>query len=440
MDLYKNKKVLIFGLGLNQGGVGSAKFFAKQGAKVRVTDLKSKTILKPSLNELKDFPKIEYTLGKHKNEDIDWADLIIKNPAVKRDSQYLNYARQKKKSIETDLGIFFKLVNKSQMIGVTGTKGKSTTASLIYEGLKGGGKKVILAGNIGRSVLDALPFIKDDTLIVLEISSFQLEGLIPYRISPKYAVITNIYPDHLNHYPGMYEYIETKRLIAQFQTEYDFLFLNKDDLTLNNSKFLKPLSTNIIFYSTNDLSMNFKPTLAGKHNLANYAASLAVSRQFLIPEDQALKTMKKFKGAQFRLQTIKNWKGVRILNDTTSTSPSAGIQALQTFPNSIVIAGGMNKNMPYVDYVKTLEANAKEIFFLAGDSTDLIISLLKKSSSKVKFHGPYHNLKKLLKDVKRIVAKGDIILFSPAATSYNLFQNEFDRGRQFNMVVEKIFK
>ncbi len=439
MDLYKNKKVLIFGLGLNQGGVGSAKFFAKQGAKVRVTDLKSKAVLKPSLNELKDFPKIEYTLGKHKNEDIDWADLIIKNPAVNRDSKYLNYARQKKKSIETDLGIFFKLVNKSQIIGVTGTKGKSTTASLIYEGLKGGGKKVILAGNIGRSVLDALPFIKDDTLIVLEISSFQLEGLIPYRISPKYAVITNIYPDHLNYYPGMYEYIAAKRLITQFQTKTDFLFLNKDELTLNNSKFLKLLSTNVIFYSKDNLPMDFRPTLAGKHNLANYAASLAVCQKFLIPEGQALTAMKKFKGAQFRLEIIKKWQGIKILNDTTATSPSAGMQALQTFPNSIIIAGGMNKNMPYQDYVKSLENNAKEIFFLAGDSTDLIISLLKKSSSKVKFHGPYHDLKKLLKDVKKIVAKDDVILFSPAATSYNLFQNEFDRGRKFNEAVEKIF-
>ena len=431
--------MLIFGLGLNQGGVGSAKFFATQGANVRVTDLKSEEILKPSTNLLKEFPKIGYTLGEHKNEDIDWADLIIINPAIKRENEFLNYAREKKKEIETDFGIFFKLIDKSQIIGITGTKGKSTTSSLIYEVLKNSGKKVILAGNIGRSVLDCIPFIEKDTLVVLEISSFQLEGLSPLKVSPKYAVVTNVYPDHLNYYPGMFEYISAKRLITQFQTSDDFLFLNKDDQTLNNPKFLTGLSANIIFFSKSDLPEDFKSNLVGEHNRENMAATLKVGEQFNLDKNQILKAISSFKGVPFRMELIKTWNGIKIINDTTATGPDAGMKALKTFPNCILICGGMNKNMPYEEYVKILKENAKEVFFLEGDITDLILKSLQEKQSNLNIHGPYSDLEKLLSDVKKVVTDGDIVLFSPAGTSYNLFQNEFDRGRRFNDAVQKVF-
>ena len=153
MPEYKNKKVLIFGLGLNQGGVGSAKFFASHGARVRVTDLKTKEVLQTSIDELKQFLDIEYTLGEHKNEDIKWADLIIKNPAVKPTNPYIEYAKKIGKPVDMDMGIFLQNVKPSQIIGITGTKGKSTTSSLIYEILKETknaiAQNVVFAGNIG---------------------------------------------------------------------------------------------------------------------------------------------------------------------------------------------------------------------------------------------------------------------------------------------------
>lgn len=437
MHSYKNKKVLIFGLGLNQGGVGSAKFFAKQGAEVKVTDLKNADILKPSLDELKSFLNVSYTLGEHKYEDFDWAELIIKNPAIKPGNQYIEYALKQGKQVEQDMGIFLEFIKPSQIIGVTGTKGKSTISSLIYEVLKSLRKNVILAGNIGTSVLDTMPQITPDTLVVLEISSFQLEAFDEKKVSPKWAVITNIYPDHLNYYKNMDEYIAVKRIIGLYQTKDDFLFMNKDDLTLNNSEFTTGLLAKIIFYTKNDLPKNFKPMLAGEHNLSNYAAALAVVQEFPIVKDEALKTMQKFKGIEFRLQFIKNWKGIKIINDTTSTGPDAGIKALQTFPNCILIAGGMNKNMPYEEYAKALERGVKKVFFLVGDSTDEIKKLIK---NKDLIASTYDNLEKLLTDVKKEAKPGDIILLSPAATSFNLFQNEFDRGRKFNKAVEKIFK
>lgn len=430
------KNVLIFGLGVNQGGVGAAKFFASQGDSVRVTDLKTKKELKSSIDELRKF-KIKYTLGEHKEEDIDWADLIIKNPAIKPGNKYIYYALKKKRTVQTDIGIFFKLVNPGQIIAVTGTKGKSTTASLIYEALKTKYKNIVLAGNIGKSVLDTIKSVNQETLIVLEISSFQMEGLIACQTSPKYAVITNIYPDHLNYHPTMNSYIEAKRMIAFYQKSSDFLFLNRDDSTLNDQTFIKNLKAKIILYSESDLPITFRPTLPGSHNRQNYSAALAVCKSLGISEEEALKAMNNFKGVEFRLQTIKTWKGVTIINDTTATSPNASIHALKTYPNSILIAGGMNKGMPYQEFAETIDKFAKKVYFLIGDSTDEIKRLMKNKELII---GTYNDLSKLLIDVKIKAQKGDIILFSPGATSFNLFQNEFDRGRKFNEAVDKIFK
>ncbi|MDO8618704.1 MAG: UDP-N-acetylmuramoyl-L-alanine--D-glutamate ligase [Candidatus Daviesbacteria bacterium] len=439
MDEFKGKNILVFGLGLNQGGVGTALFFAKNGANVRVTDLKSKEILQSSLDQLKEFPEITYILGEHKNEDIDWANLIIKNPGVKPGNQYIEYAKSKSKQVELDMGIFLDYVNPSQIIGITGTKGKSTTSSLIYEILRSAGENVILAGNIGKSVFDVIPHINKETLVILELSSFQLEAFDLHKLSPKYAVITNIYPDHLNYYKSMEEYIAAKKIIGKYQTNSDYLFINEQDKTLNNPQFLKGLQGKIIYYSAQDLPADFQPSLKGEHNKSNIAASLAVAKAFDITEDQALNAVQNFKGVDFRQQLIKEWGGVKIINDTTATGPDAAIQALKTYPNSILICGGMNKGMDYTEFAKVVDENVKKVFFLEGDSTDAIISSLRAQRSNLKIHEPYNNLEKLLNDVKDFAKSGDTILFSPAATSFNLFQNEFDRGRKFNESVQKIF-
>ena len=453
MKQFKGKKVLVFGLGLNQGGVGSAKFFSSLGAKIRVTDLKTADVLKPSIDQLGNY-QIEYVLGKHRNEDIDWADLVIKNPAVKPGNTYIEYALKKRKKVEQDMGIFLDYVKPSHLIGVTGTKGKSTTASLIYEVLKNDGRDVVFAGNIGTSVLDTVPFVKRGTLVVLEISSFQLESFESNKVSPKWAVITNITPDHLNYYSSMDEYTQSKIIIGKYQTKDDFLFIRKDDPVIDNLQFLDGLKGKIIRFSKDDLPKSFKPNLMGEHNLENIAAALAVMSAFDIPKDKALQTLASFQGVPFRMELIKEWCGVKIYNDTTATGPDAGIQTIKTLAshigsgNVVLICGGMNKGMDYTKYAAIASKFVKKIFFIKGDATDLILLSLrgakgahtrKVGTGNLDFHGPYNDLEQLLTDVRKDVKPGDIILFSPAATSFNLFQNEFDRGRKFNIAVEKVF-
>lgn len=443
--------VLIFGLGLNQGGVGSAKFFASQDAKVRVTDLKSESILKPSVNQLKHFPNIKYTLGVHKYEDIDWSDLIIKNPAVKPENPYMKYALKKGKRVEQDMGIFLGFVKPSQIIGITGTKGKSTTASLIYKVLIQSNKKVILAGNIGTNVLENIPKVTPDTLVILEISSFQLEAFDQHKVSPKWAVITNITEDHLNYYKTMDEYVNAKRIIGKYQTKDGLLFIRKNDPIVDKSKFLRGLKGKIIHFSKNDLPINFNPHLIGEHNLENFAAAFGVGKAFGIDRKKMVKIFSEFKGVPFRMELIKEWRGVKIYNDTTATNPDATINAIESLgevdarkeQNIILICGGMNKGMNYDQLTEAIDWYTKAVYFLEGDVVDEIIHNMKDQTI---IEGRFDNFEKLLTKLKNDIKnnpyfkKGDIILFSPAATSFNLFQNEFDRGRKFNEAVLKIFR
>ncbi len=434
---YSNKKVLVLGLGLNEGGVGSAKFFAKNGAEVLVTDLKNETELAPSLEKLKEFPNIKFSLGGHKFEDIDWAEIVIKNIAIKPNNKFIEYAKQNEKEIETDIGIFLNEVSVKQIIGVTGTKGKTTTASLIYFAVKEKYPNCVLAGNIGKSVLDALEEINSDTLIILEISSFQLQSFDDKKTSPNFAVITNIMPDHLNYHKDMEEYINAKRIIAKYQTQNDYLFLNKDDKTINSPEFLEGLKGKIVHFSLNDLPADFIPTLKGEHNKINYAAALVVAKGIDVPVDEALRNMNQFTGADYRLQKVFDKNGIVIINDSASTNPDAGIAALKTYPNSIFIVGGMNKGLEYAQLATAMDEYAKEIYFIEGDITDTLKNLLQ---NKEKDKGTFSDFEILLNEIKKNLSSNSVILFSPGATSFNLFHNEFDRGEKFNNAVEKVFE
>lgn len=433
---YSSKKVLILGLGLNHGGLGAAKFFARHGATVTVTDLKSADVLKSSLDELAQFPDILYVLGEHKYEDIDWADLIIRNQGVRPDNPLLTYAYEKGKQVEMDIGIFLQHVGSEQLIGITGTKGKSTTSSLIWHAVKIKDPQAILAGNIGSSVLDALDVITDTTTVVLELSSFQLEAFLQHGVSPRIAVITNILEDHLNYYGTMDRYIAAKRIIAQFQKPEDVLCINEVDHISTNQEFLLGLHGSVTFFSGDDLPEDFIPHLPGAHNKANYAAALAVVRRLGIADEEALSAMNQFTGVPFRLELIKTWRGVTIYNDTAATSPAAAIQALHTFPNCILIAGGVNKNLHYVDFAAAIDNFAKEIYFLAGDATNEIVGHMQ---SQDKIRGVYNDFETILNQIKENIHDGDVIILSPGAASFNLFQNEFDRGRKFNQAVNNIF-
>ncbi|MEI7425073.1 MAG: UDP-N-acetylmuramoyl-L-alanine--D-glutamate ligase [Candidatus Staskawiczbacteria bacterium] len=429
---FKDKKVLIMGLGLHGGGAGVAKFFYEQKAEVLVTDLKTEEVLIESLEKLKKYKKIKYTLGEHKEEDFLSADLIIRNPDVPSTSPYLEIAQKNKIPIETDISLFLKL-SKAFVIGVTGTKGKSTTASLIYHILKSKYKNTFLAGNIGVSPLELLPKIKKGDKIVLELSSFELEGLTQ---SPNISVITNIMPDHLNRYGTMEEYIKAKKIIFKYQKKTDFLVLNEDD-PMSNS-FSRETPSKVILYSKAIKSDNFK--LLGEHNLYNLSGAVEVAKLLKIPTKVIEKSLKTFKGVPSRQEFVREVRGVKYFNDTTATMPDAVIAAIHTFldefPSSrlILICGGVNKGLKYNDLARIIGERVDELVMLPGSASDKIKLGL---GNYTRLHEVL-SMQEAVKKAKEVSQKGDVVILSPAGASFNLFKNEFDRGNQFVTAVKKI--
>lgn len=436
--LFKNKKVLIMGLGLHGGGVGAAKFFCNQGAEVSVTDLKTGEQLKESLEKLKKF-KIKYSLGGHKESDFISTDLIVKNPDVPSTSPYLEIARKNNVPVETDINLFLKTA-KIFVIGVTGTKGKSTTASLIYHLLKAKYKRIFLAGNIGVSPLNLLSKIKNGDKVVLELSSFELEDL---NQSPDISVITNIMQDHLNRYVGMAEYIEAKKRIFKYQKTKGILILNKDDQAVSN--LAKEAPGKVLFFSIKEKPQKIKLDsfqLFGNHNLSNLLAAIKVAEALKVPAKIIEKSLKTFKGVPSRQEFVKEINGVKYFNDTTATTPDAVIAAVnvfsEKFPKSrlIFISGGQNKGLEYKNLAKIIKQKISELVMLPGTASDKI----KENLLDYKNLHEVYSMQSAVKKAKDLSKKGDIVVLSPGGASFNLFKNEFDRGDQFKKFVKELSK
>ena len=436
--IFKNKKVLVMGLGLHGGGVGSAKFFCKQGADVLVTDLKTEEQLKESLEKLKGL-KIKFSLDGHKEDDFLWADLIIKNPDVPATSPYLEIARKNDIAIETDISLFFKL-SQAFIIGITGTKGKSTVASLIYHILKEEFENVFLAGNIGVSVLNLLPQVKEGNKVVLELSSFELEDL---EQSPHIAVITNILPDHLNRYAGMKDYVEAKKRIFKYQNKEDVLILNEDDAIVR--QFAEEAISNVRYFSVNkppeDVNLEgFK--LYGNHNLSNLLATIEVAKVLDVSPENIESAVKSFSGVSSRQEIVGEVRGVKYFNDTTATMPEAVIVAINTFsekfPNSKItlICGGQNKGLEYLKMSEAIKEKVTNVVMLPGTASDKIRSLL--GNYKNIYDAP--SMQMAVEKAEKLSEVGDLVILSPGGSSFNLFKNEFDRGRQFIEAVKKLEK
>ena len=454
MDL-KAKKITVMGLGINQGGVGVAKFLARSGARVTVTDLKTETELKDSIEQLKDLP-ITYILGHHREEDFTHADMVIRNPAVPDDSPFLKTAEQNKIPIDTDMGLFFQLCPSKDIIGVTGTKGKSTTSALIAHIFKTAGKDVVLAGNIGISVLDALEHITPTTTVVLELSSWHLEGLAKHKVSPHTAVITNILPDHLNRYKDFAAYAAAKALILKFQKPQDIAVLNAD------SEEVKKLSSQgkTIWYSSSRSHLAEQgETLPGVHNQANIAAATAVARAHGVDETIIAHAITTFKGLPHRMELIGKKNGIQFINDSAATNPSATVAALQSLHQPIfLIMGGQDKNLP-MDELARVIANSPYVqkvlllthhAYTASEKLMRELENLGKESMVVRAESMEHAVQTAWhmanstfgsltsKRSETSAHSNPLIILSPGAASFGMFINEFDRGNKFKKCVNAI--
>lgn len=455
---FKNKKVIIMGLGGygDGSGISAALFFARSGARVLVTDLKEEEELKHQTKKLNKFKNIKYVFGRHRDLDFQKADLIFQNPSVPDSSAYLKIARGNNIPIINDWSLFLDN-NDNFLIGITGSKGKSTTTSLVYEFIKKK-NKAILCGNIGVSPLKYMDKIKKEDVVVAEFSSWLLRGLLPAKKSPHIAVITNLRSDHLDKYKSLEDYHNDKNIIFKFQKPQDVVVLNKDDkysketakeavsqvfwfskkyFPRSNGVFIK--NRDIIFRRDNreeKIAGLSDVKIIGEHNLENILAGVSVAKILGIKNSDIKEVLHQFKGIADRLELVRDINGVKYYNDTTATNPDGAVSALKVFKGKkkriILIAGGVDKNLDYKEFAKMIKREVKELILFPGTATDKILKEINVS------HRVAHKMSEAVSLAKSLSKNGDIVLLSPGAASFGLFKNEFDRGRQFVREVKKI--
>jgi UDP-N-acetylmuramoylalanine--D-glutamate ligase len=456
-------RVTVMGLGINGGGVASARFFAHRGASVTVTDLRSERVLADAVEQLRGFP-VRYVLERHEEEDFRGADLVIKNPAVAVTSPFLKTARDHGVPIETDLSVFLSIAP-NPVLAVTGSKGKSTTASAAAFGLSRVHPGTRLGGNITVSPLSFLDGLSPDAPVVLELSSWQLGDLRGRGIlKPAVSAFTVILPDHLDKYAGMDDYVADKKVIFQEQEPRQSAVFNRDDPW--QRQFPRETPARSFFFSSGELpadldgawlagSQGFarlakgEPAeqilgdaiLRGSHNRMNLLCAGLMLRLYGVGPQAVREGLARFAGVEHRMELFRTWKGINFFNDSAATIPHATAAALRALDGPIVlITGGTDKNIDFSPLRDVLEV-PRAIVLLAGTGTDKIRGLLRERS--IAADGPFDNLAAALeKALERARAldsrEGVSVLFSPGCTSFGMFLNEFDRGKKFKAMVEEL--
>lgn len=466
----KGKRALVMGLGVHGGGVGVARFLALQGADVTVTDLRTPEDLRTSIEALDGLP-IRFVLGEHRDDDFRRAEIVVRNPAVPPTSRYLQIAREAGAIVETEMTLFFRLCP-GPILGVTGTKGKTTTTLLLGAMLRERFPDTVVAGNLRISALDQLPLIGAATPVALELSSFALEGLGEAGLSPKIACITTIAPDHLDRHGTMEAYIRAKEQIWRHQHPGDTVVLNADSPVMREMAVVAQRPHDVVWFAgaegaeTRDLEnkrgafwrgdeliwrdqsaeggmthtvicTRDDVRLPGAHNLANIAAAAAAACAFGVAPERIRHAVRTFTGVEHRLEFVRELDGVRYINDTAATAPEAAIAALRVFNAPIVlIAGGADKNLPFEAFALEIARRVKAVILLQGTATPKLLGALHAICADIDILGPYDDFEQALNTARHIAASGDIVLLSPGCASFGMFRNEFHRGETFRRIVQ----
>ncbi|MSR70811.1 UDP-N-acetylmuramoyl-L-alanine--D-glutamate ligase [Candidatus Kaiserbacteria bacterium] len=423
-DFFAGKRVTLMGLGLLGRGAGDAEFLAPLCKELVVTDLKSEAELAPSLARLQKFSNIRYALGAHKKEDFTDTDMVIKAAGVPLDSPYIAAARAAGVAVYMSTALFAQFAREAGaiLVGVTGTRGKSTVSSLIYHTVAQSGRPAHLAGNIrGLSSLALTPKIKAGDIVVMELDSWQLQGFGDLKLSPEIAVFTNLMPDHLNYYGGdMEKYFTDKVNIFKYQAEPKIIAGGAIAERIPNVVVASPLPP------------NWRLKIIGDHNKENAALAAEALRMIGLGEPDIKKGIESFEPVEGRLQFVRELNGIKIYNDNNATTPEATLAALRALEpqKTILIAGGADKGLPLDELVAAMQT-CKGVFLLEGTGTDRLKNDLQKTTI-------YRSVAGAVKDALALTVPGDAVLFSPGFASFGLFKNEYDRNDQFVAAVQTL--
>jgi len=454
---FAGARVTVMGLGSFGGGVAVTRFLIRAGAHVTVTDLRAEADLADSLADLEGLA-FEAHLGGHEAADFTGADVVVVNPAVPPTSPYLRQAADAGVRLESETNIVFKR-SPARIVGVTGSNGKSTTTKLVSEILATGARRVWLGGNIGRPLVEHLDAITADDLVVMELSSFQLDHISRIGRGPSAAVITNLAPNHIEWHGSMPAYAAAKRAILGALPRDGFAVLNADDETVRTwadeqSSFFSLheeagqrgafLSGEHLVWrdGAEETAFPISPAevpLPGRHNLANVLAALAVGRLMGIDDAASADAVRHFESLPDRLEIIAERGGIRYCNDSIATTPESAICGLRAFERPLVlIAGGYDKHVPLEGLAEAIVALSR-VVVTTGATGDQIADLVEARRSGA---DPLVLRRPAFDDAVAAAVEaarpGDVVLLSPGCASYGQFRNYRERAARFRaLVVER---
>ena len=440
INYFQNKKILILGFG--REGQSTYKLIRKYIKEQTLYIADRKENFEKNYEFLSQDKNIKCISGEGYLEDLEEYDVIMKSPGISfvglDTSKFYN-------NIKSQLELLLEFFDMFT-IGITGTKGKSTTSSLIYKVLKEQNVKSMLLGNIGVPVFDYIDTIPNDTTLILEMSSHQLEYM---KLSPNISILLNIYPEHLDHYESFEKYAEAKCNIFKYQNKSDYFIYNSDDETIN--KFLKDEEAkkykvslkengdiylkgeNIYFNDKEIYNINTPRNLLGEYNLNNIMFVLAVSEILKLDISKTIKSISDFKTLEHRLEFVGEYNGILYYDNSIATIPKATIEAVKALKNvDTLIIGGMDRGLDYTDFIKFLnESDISNIICMPKTGHDIAKNLKDGRAYVV------NTLDEAVEIAKKHTTKGRVCLLSPAAASYGFFKNFEEKGNIYKELVKK---
>ncbi|HRN27036.1 MAG: UDP-N-acetylmuramoyl-L-alanine--D-glutamate ligase [Ignavibacteriaceae bacterium] len=442
----KNKKITV--IGAVRSGLGAAKLAKQLGAIPFVSDAGSEEKLKLSI-EILQKEKIDFEIGKHSEKVFD-CDLMVISPGVPSDAEVIRNAKNKNVKTISELE-FASSFCKGNVIGITGTNGKTTTTSLCRYLFNECGIKSYEAGNIGLAFSEIAAAVKENEFVSLEISSFQLDLIDKFK--PKVAMILNITPDHLNRYENSVEkYASSKLRIFENQNENDFLILSKDSDLLN--QYFRKAKSKIFFFSTkkkvsngcylNNDEIKFVQNdvveftcnisdifIKGEHNIQNAMAVIIAAKIFNLDNEKIVAALKSFKGVEHRLELVREIEGIKFINDSKATNVDSVVVALKSFDEPIfLILGGQDKGNDYSMIEQLVIDKVKKIYAIGSSAEKVFNYFHKKVKTEIK-----KDFDEVINSAISEARKGEVVLLSPACASFDMFDNYEHRGKVFKSIV-----
>lgn len=457
MTNFRGKKVAI--LGLSVEGLDSVKFFVDEGAKVTCLDRRNLSDFGETYQQLARYP-VTLELGEHYLDRLDEYELIVRTPGMSPRLPQLVAWQKSGREMTSLTKLFFELC-KAPVIGVTGTKGKGTTSTLIYEMLRAAKKNVYLGGNVGTPLLSRVREIKPSDFVVLELSSFQTEDL---KKSPHIAVVLRTTQEHLanfdrlatNFHPSREAYVEAKKSIVRYQKNRDYAVLNADDPT--SSSFAKETPAKVYYFSrwgkpvdayvtTGSVYLQWKGKkelicqkdeikLRGEHNLENIAAATLTAIVAGADIASIRQVARIFPGLEHRLELVRSVKGVDYYDDSFSTVPETTIAAVTSFSEPIIlIVGGSEKGSDFTEMGTVIAKSSVRDVIVIGAMTPRIVRALRQAHFSGSIITGSRNMHEVVQKASRLSQRGDVVLLSPACASFDMFKNYKERGNQFKYEV-----